>query len=180
MRTYPAHDVAANLVGFIGTDGPLGGARADASTRCCAGKDGSETYEVGGGNRIPLGDNSTVTARSTAQDLHTTIDRDLQWYTQRVLRQAVQGARGDSGLRGRHGLPHRRDPLARRLPDVRRRPTRGLADRSDLRLAGADATVYEPGSVEKVLTLSSLIDAGKVTAAHRLIVPGAAARAATG
>ena len=27
-----------------------------------AGKDGSETYEVGGGNRIPLGDNSTVAA----------------------------------------------------------------------------------------------------------------------
>ena len=33
--------------------------------------------------------------RSTAQDLHTTIDRDLQWYTQRVLRHAVENAGGE-------------------------------------------------------------------------------------
>ena len=31
---------------------------------------------------------------------------------------------------------------------------------------------YEPGSVEKVLTLSALIDAGKVTDHTRLVVPG--------
>ena len=31
---------------------------------------------------------------------------------------------------------------------------------------------YEPGSVEKVLTLSALIDAGKVTDHTRLLVPG--------
>ena len=29
-----------------------------------AGKDGSATYEVGGGNRIPLGDNSTSASPS--------------------------------------------------------------------------------------------------------------------
>ena len=39
--------------------------------------------------------------------------------------------------------------------------------------------VYEPGSVEKVLTLSSLIDAGKVTDRTRLVVPGSC-RAVTG
>ena len=32
------------------------------------------------------------------QDLRTTIDQDLQWYTQRVLRQTVEDARGDSGF----------------------------------------------------------------------------------
>ena len=31
---------------------------------------------------------------------------------------------------------------------------------------------YEPGSVEKVLTLSALIDAGKVTARTKMLVPG--------
>ncbi len=35
--------------------------------------------------------------------------------------------------------------------------------------------VYEPGSVEKVLTASSLIDAGKVTPNTRITVPAAAA-----
>ena len=36
--------------------------------------------------------------------------------------------------------------------------------------------VYEPGSVQKVLTLSGLIDAGKVTARTRLKVPCSLAR----
>ena len=56
-----------------------------------AGKDGTETYEVGGGNRIPLGDNTHRAGRSTARTCTLTIDRDLQWYTQRVLRQTVAG-----------------------------------------------------------------------------------------
>ena len=71
--------------------------RAQRSTSSSPGTDGSETYEVGAGNRIPLG-HSTVTPAHNGADLHTTIDEDLQWYTQRVLRQTVLGARGDSGF----------------------------------------------------------------------------------
>ena len=62
-----------------------------------AGTDGSARYEVGGGNRIPLGEN-TVTKPVDGKDLHTTIDLDLQWYAQRVLRQTVEDAGGDSGI----------------------------------------------------------------------------------
>ena len=43
-----------------------------------------------------------------------------------------------------------------------------MKDRNSL----AMTSPYEPGSVEKVLTLSSLIDAGKVTDHTRLVVPG--------
>ncbi len=96
MRSYPDHDVAANLVGFMGTDGPLAGLEL-AFDHQLAGTDGSETYEVGAGNRIPLG-HSTVVPAHNGTDLHTTIDEDLQWYTQRVLRQTVLGARGESGF----------------------------------------------------------------------------------
>ena len=88
VRTYPAHDVAANLIGFLGTDQAYGGLE-EVFNKALSGKDGSEKYEVGAGNRIPLGDNTTVPAVD-GQDLHTTIDRDLQWYTQRVLRQAAR------------------------------------------------------------------------------------------
>jgi cell division protein FtsI (penicillin-binding protein 3) len=60
------------------------------------GTDGSATYETGAGNRIPLGDNSVVPPQA-GEDLMLTIDRDVQWYTQRVLRQAVQASGGESG-----------------------------------------------------------------------------------
>ena len=119
VRTYPAHDIAANLVGFVGTDQPYGGLE-EIFNKALSGKDGSEKYEVGAGNRIPLGDNTTVPAVD-GQDLHTTIDRDLQWYTQRVLRQAVEDSGGALRHRGGHGLPDRRGPRAGRRPHLRRR-----------------------------------------------------------
>jgi cell division protein FtsI (penicillin-binding protein 3) len=168
LRTYPDHDVAANLVGFMGTDGPLAGLELTFDHEL-AGKDGSETYEVGAGNRIPLG-HSTVTPARNGSDLHTTIDEDLQWYTQRVLRQTVLGARGDSGFavvmdRRSGEILALADYPSYDASDPQASPAK---DRNSL----AMTSPYEPGSVEKVLTLSSLIDAGKVTDRTRLTVPG--------
>jgi len=168
LRSYPDQDVAANLVGFLGTDGPLAGLELTFNKQL-AGTDGSETYEVGDGNRIPLG-HSSVTPAHNGTDLHTTIDEDLQWYTQRVLRQTVLGARGDSGFAV---VLDRKTGETLALADYptydasnpQASPTK---DRNSL----AMTSPYEPGSVEKVLTLSGLIDAGKVTDHTRLLVPG--------
>ncbi|MBO0846042.1 MAG: penicillin-binding protein 2 [Nocardioides sp.] len=168
LRSYPDHDVAANLVGFMGTDGPLAGLELTFDKEL-AGTNGSETYEVGAGNRIPLG-RSTVTPARNGTDLHTTIDEDLQWYTQRVLRQTVLGARGDSGFAI---VMDRRSGEVLALADY---PTYDASDPQASppkdRNSLAMTSPYEPGSVEKVLTLSALIDAGKVTDRTRLVVPG--------
>jgi cell division protein FtsI (penicillin-binding protein 3) len=168
VRSYPAHDIAANLVGFMGTDKPYGGLE-EIFNKALSGKDGSEKYEVGAGNRIPLGDNTTVPAVD-GQDLHTTIDRDLQWYTQRVLRQAVENSGGSSGIAvvmdSRTGeiLALADDPTFD-ADDPGASPVKDRRARS-LNLS------YEPGSVEKVLTLSALIDTGKVNARTKMLVPG--------
>ena len=168
LRSYPDHDVAANLVGFMGTDGPLAGLELTFNHQL-AGADGSETYEAGAGNRIPLG-HSTVTPARNGTDLHTTIDEDLQWYTQRVLRQTVLGARGDSGFAV---VLDRKSGEVLALADY---PTYDAsnpqASKAKDRNSLAMTSPYEPGSVEKVLTLSGLIDAGKVTDRTRLLVPG--------
>ncbi len=96
MRDYPSRDVAANLIGFLGEDEPLAGLERTFDAQL-SGTDGEATYEVGGGNRIPLGNNTTVKPRN-GTDLRLTIDRDVQWYVQRVLRSTVRGAGGDSGV----------------------------------------------------------------------------------
>jgi cell division protein FtsI (penicillin-binding protein 3) len=167
MRDYPARDVAANLIGFLGEDEPLAGLERTFDTQL-SGKDGKATYEVGGGNRIPLGDNTTVDPQNGA-DLQLTIDRDVQWYVQRVLRSTVRGASGDSGVAV--------------VMDTRTGELLALADypsfdaRQPLQSPKADlgsralSDVYEPGSVEKVLTAASLIDAGKVTPLTHIEVP---------
>jgi cell division protein FtsI (penicillin-binding protein 3) len=168
VRDYPAHDVAANLVGFMNAEGDAAEGAELMFDTLLSGKDGSATYEMGGGNRIPLGDNSIVPPRS-GHDLHLTIDRDVQWYTQRVVRAAVQSSGGRSGaavvMDSRTGqLLSVADYPTFDANDPTLSPTRDLGSR-------ALRDVYEPGSVEKVLTSSSLIDAHKVTPMTRITVP---------
>jgi cell division protein FtsI (penicillin-binding protein 3) len=91
VRDYPAKDVAANIVGFMNAEGDAAEGAELMFDQVLAGVDGSATYEQGGGNRLPLGDNEVI-APQAGQDVALTIDRDVQWYTQRVLRTAVQGA----------------------------------------------------------------------------------------
>lgn len=168
VRDYPAKDVGANLLGFLGTDGdPLAGLELAFDDRL-AGTDGHETYEVGGGNRIPLGENTEVEPRDGA-DLRLTIDRDVQWYAQRVLRNAVDGVGAKSGaavaLDTRTGeILALADYPSYDANDPGRSPK---ADRGSRALSD----VYEPGSVEKVLTAAALVDAGKVTPTTRIAVP---------
>ena len=172
IRDYPAGDVAANLIGFMGTDEALGGLERTFDTQL-SGTDGSARYEIGGGNRLPLGE-STITRPVDGKDLRTTIDQDLQWFTQRVLRQTVEDSRGDSGF------AVVMDSLTGEILALADHPTfdanHPLASSEEDLGSRAMSDVYEPGSVEKVLTLSGLIDAGKVTPRTRLKVPGSLAR----
>lgn len=174
LRIYPNRDVAANLLGFLGTPKDDGSAQALAGleasfNKYLSGTDGEATYEVGAGNQIPLGDN-TVTPAVDGRDLRLTIDGDLQYYTQRVLQQTVERAAGKSGIAvimdSRTG-----DLLA--LADY---PTYDASDpyRYDdsLYKSSALTDVYEPGSVEKVLTVSSLVDAGLAFKEQKFRVPG--------
>ncbi len=167
VRAYPAEDVAANLVGFVGTDEPLAGFERTFDT-LLSGKDGKEQYEAGSGNRIPLGKNSTVPPVDGA-NLQTTIDRELQLYTQRVLADAVARSGAESGFAV---VLDRATGEVLTLADV---PTfdatdPAASDRAD-RGARSMSDVYEPGSVQKVLTVASLLDAGKVTPRTRIKVP---------
>ncbi|MCA1982486.1 peptidoglycan D,D-transpeptidase FtsI family protein [Nocardioides nematodiphilus] len=169
IREYPAGDVAANIVGFLGTDGPLAGLEKSLNGEL-AGKDGKTTYEVASqGTRIPLGDSTTVEPVN-GTDVRTTIDGELQYYAQRVLRQA------DEQWDALNGMAVVQDVKTGEILALADDPTfdasnPGASPKAD-RGARSLSEVYEPGSVEKVLTLSSLIDAGKVTDRTQLVVPG--------
>ena len=138
VRDYPAHDVAANIVGFMDAfNQPLAGFEQAFNTSL-AGKDGWERYQVGGGNRIPLGVNDSVDPVD-GTDLHTTLDRDTQWYVQRVLAQTVKEALRRLGHGCGDGQPHGRDHRAGRLSDVRRGRPRGVREGAPRRAVGERA-----------------------------------------
>jgi cell division protein FtsI (penicillin-binding protein 3) len=170
VREYPEGETAANLVGFMGTDGPLAGLERTFNKQL-GGTDGSATYEADGagdGTRIPLGQ-STEKPPVDGTDLHLTIDGDLQWYVQHVLMQAVEQHNADSGIAVVE------DTKTGQVLSLADYPTYNASDPSAS--PGKDrgipsmTNVYEPGSVEKVLTLSSLIDAGKATDRTKVVVP---------
>ena len=172
LRDYPVGDVAANIVGFMGTDEPLAGLERTFDKEL-SGVDGSTSYEVGSGNRLPLGE-STTTEPVDGKDLETTLDSKLQWYAQRVVRETVEDSGAESGfavvMDSRTGellavaddpTYDANDPTAARKTDL---GSRALQD------------VYEPGSVQKVLTAGALLDLGLVTPRTKIVVPPRLAR----
>ncbi|WP_244927584.1 penicillin-binding protein 2 [Nocardioides sp. W7] len=174
VRQYPADDVAANLIGFVGTPDaegryrPLAGMEL-AFDKVLSGTDGEATYQRGAGSKIPLGDNTTVPAVD-GQDIITTVDRDLSWYTQRVLRQTVESAGGSSG----YAIVQ--DTRTGELLAVADYPTFNANKPADSprsnRISRALSDPYEPGSVAKVLSLGALLDTGRVSPRLKLTVPG--------
>jgi cell division protein FtsI (penicillin-binding protein 3) len=170
IRSYPAGDVAANMLGYMGTDEPLGGFERTFDEQL-AGVDGEATWQSnsGKGVRIPLRE-STLKAAQNGAALRTTIDRDLQWFTQKVLAQTVQQYRAESGAAV---VMDTRTGEVLALADVptfdANAPTE-VDDPEDLGARSMSDT-YEPGSVEKVLTAAALIDAGKAFPRQRFKVP---------
>ncbi len=172
IRDYPADDVAANVLGFMGTDEPLGGLERTFNAQL-AGTDGTARYQVGGGNRIPLGENTVVPAKNGAS-LTTTIDLDLQWFTSRVLNQTIQQYRAKSGVA--IVMDRRTGELLALADGPTFNANKPLESDEDDLGSRAVNDAYEPGSVQKVLTAAALIDAGKVTPRTKLRIPSSLAR----
>ncbi len=168
LRIYPNGSVAANLVGFVNDEGHGGAGFESSLDTLLSGVDGSATFEVADGQQLPLAD-STIVAPKEGTGVRLTIDRDLQFLAQNRLDEAVRQARGTSGYAV--------------IMDVKTGQTLALADTPTFdpnkrELSSPDSygsealqDVYEPGSVEKVLTFSSLIDGGYVTPREKLTVP---------
>jgi cell division protein FtsI (penicillin-binding protein 3) len=169
LRTYPAGNVASNILGFVGTDGSgLAGLEYALNNRL-SGENGHATYMTdASGTRIPLAD-SSIEEPQPGMGVRLTIDRDLQWYTQRRLQQAVQETGSQSGsvvmMDTRTGeLLALADYPTYNSNDPLNTPEQYLG-------SAAVQNVYEPGSVEKALTASALVDAGMVTPRTRITVP---------
>jgi cell division protein FtsI (penicillin-binding protein 3) len=170
LRNYPNGDVAANLVGFLGRDAPLAGLEA-AFDKHLAGKDGHAEYDATSpvsGTRMPLGTNNRVDPVD-GTDLTLTIDRDLQYYVQQTLMDAVQKSRAESGMAV---VLDTRTGEILSLVDYPTFDARDpAASPKTLRGSAALSNVYEPGSVQKVLTVAGLLDQGLVSPSTRIRVP---------
>lgn len=164
-RHVPGSDLAANLIGFTGTDlAGLAGleARLDDVLR---GVDGSRTFETGQGDaldqEIPAGHHS-VTPAEPGSHVHLTVDADLQYEVQRILAERVRpvGATFATAVvldaRNSEVLAQASYPGYNAAD-----PTEAsVQERTDV----ATSRVFDPGSAHKPIVLGAALEEGVVSA----------------
>jgi cell division protein FtsI (penicillin-binding protein 3) len=169
LRTYPGGKLAANLLGYVNGAGKGVAGLEQKYDKTLTGTDGSSTYEVSPtGQRIPMAD-SAVTEMVPGGDVTTTIDRDLQWYADQRLADAVRQSSSD------WGLAVTMDTRTCQIVQMSQAPTFNADDRSGMVDANTVSRgvqhVYEPGSVMKTVTMAALADQGKIASDTPIVVP---------
>lgn len=158
-RVYPAGDLAANVIGFVGDEGHGLGGMEFAYEEALTGTSGEVTYEQGpGGGAIPTGARS-VTDAQPGSDIRLTIDRDIQFVAQETLAAQVKASRSDSGTVVVMD-PHTGDVLALATVPTFDPNDPGSSDAADLGNR-ALTEVFEPGSTAKLMTLAAVVNEGK-------------------
>jgi cell division protein FtsI (penicillin-binding protein 3) len=170
-RDYPSGPLAAQVLGFVGTDGyGLSGLEA-AYDDDLAGAPGLRTVEVSQfGEPIPTA-LDTVEQSVPGSDVATTLDRQIQYQAQLALRRAV----GENQAKGGSVI----------VMDVHTGEIYAMATwpgfnpnhfgdfDSDRYRNRALSDVFEPGSTNKVITAATAIDTGAVSLTERFSVPWA-------
>jgi cell division protein FtsI (penicillin-binding protein 3) len=168
-RTYPGGALAAQVLGFVGVDGAgLAGLELQWE-RVLAGRAGRMLVEQDpDGLSIPQGRLELEEPRR-GRDLMLTIDKDLQYFTERALAETVDrnGALGGTVI-----------VLEPSTGDVLAMANNPAFDANAFTEAPAFVTrnrgvtdVYEPGSVNKVITASAALEEGVMGIRERLWVP---------
>ena len=167
-RTYPRGAVAGNLVGFMGTDGPLTGVEYYQNT-CLEATNGTMTFARGSdGIRIP---GSTVNAVEPVDGgkIQLTIDSDLQRYAQKLIhaRGNELDAKWATAMVVRISDGH--ILAAADWPSVD--PNNVNGSKVDDMGARLFSVPYEPGSVFKPIILAAMIDRGLLSPRDEFLVP---------
>ena len=169
LRTYPGGRLAANLLGYTNATGRGVSGLEQQYNDVLTGTDGSSTFEVSPtGQRIPMAD-SAVTEMVPGRDVTTTIDRDLQWYADQRLADAVRESSSDSGLAITMDVKTCQIVQMSQAPTFNADTGSGMNDFNTV--SRATSNVYEPGSVLKTITMAALADQGKIAADSPIVVP---------
>lgn len=168
-RVYPQGELAANIIGFIDSTGAGRGGIEYSYNTVLAGQPGRAVYTLAGGaTRIRTGSQEIVHP-VPGTTVRLTIDRDVQWIAQRAIAERVRYADAD------HGSVIVIDTTNGHIVAMASAPT---FNPNDVRRANKEnlgnpivSSVYEPGSTQKVLTMSAVIEEGAATPNSKFVIP---------
>lgn len=162
-RDVPGHDVAANLIGFTGSD-LTGLAGLEASyDEVLRGVEGERVYEIGGGDLSTeiAGGYSQVRAAKPGSTIQLTIDRDVQYETQNLLYRRMQQARADWGAAIVIDVKTGEVLAQASYPGYD--AGNPLASQPQQRIDAATGIIVDPGSVHKAVVFSAALQEGVIT-----------------
>ncbi len=166
-RLHPSGDLAAGVLGFTDFDGDGAAGIERAMQSVLAGKDGETVARFDAlGRVIPTGADSHVEPVA-GKDVALTLDRDVQWYAQKLLADQVRATGA------KNGSVVVLDVKTGQVLALATAPTFDPDNRTAGALMGNPALsdVYEPGSVFKVVTAAAALTDGIVTPDTVIEVP---------
>lgn len=167
-RTYPKGAVGGNIIGFMSKDGPGAGVELYMD-QCLAPVDGQETYERSrDGVRLP---GSTIVTEQfeNGQDVHLTLNADLQWYAQESLATGAKAAESDWATAIVLEIETGKVRAVAEYPTAD--PNNPSATAPETWTSRSFTSIYEPGSTMKTLTLAAAISSGAITSTTGVEVP---------
>lgn len=159
-RVYPNGSVAGGIVGFL-SDGTGTSGLEQTQDELLRGKDGERLFEIGAdGLRIPVGVDE-LTPAVDGKDVKLTLNADLQYFAQQAIQTQKEalGAEWASLVVSEIKTGNIIAMADTNSPDPN---NPGAVDAKDRGVRSVTAA-YEPGSVEKMMTLAALIEEGKAT-----------------
>ncbi|HEY2042477.1 MAG TPA: penicillin-binding protein 2 [Jatrophihabitans sp.] len=169
QRLYPAQNTASNIVGLVQSDGTGAAGIEYTYNSLLKGLDGSLNYDIdANGNVNPSG----LIKRKNAVDggtVQLTIDQDLQYTVQKYLDDSVR----ESGARG--GQVAVLDTKTGQVLALASTGSFNPQDPSTIQ-AGQSLDpnvqqVFEPGSANKIVTMTAAVEKGVITPRSVLNVP---------
>lgn len=167
VRQYPGGEVAADVVGVLGRDGSTASGLEYAYGKELAGVSGEQTMQVGRtGQEIPVA-GGTIREPVPGATVRLTIDRDIQWMAQQAI------ARQVAATNSLNGSVIVMRPGTGEVLAMASAPTFDANHPTDPSRMGNPAVgdVFEPGSVNKVITFSAGLAERVITPDTPITVP---------
>ncbi|WP_163702266.1 peptidoglycan D,D-transpeptidase FtsI family protein [Mycolicibacterium sarraceniae] len=171
LRQYPGGALAANIVGGIDWDGHGLLGLEDSMDGKLSGTDGSITYDRGSDGVVIPGSYRNKHDAVNGSTIELTIDDDIQYYVQQQVQQAkdMSGAKDVSAV----VLDAKTGEVLAMSNDNTFDPSQDIGRQQDKQMGNLAVTSpYEPGSVNKIVTASSVIEYGLSNPDEVLQVPG--------
>lgn len=174
QRLYPAGDVAGNVIGYMAEDGVnpgkigMGGIERTFND-ILIGTPGTETFERSRyGTVIPAGQRSQTPA-IPGSSVRLTIDRDIQFYAEQALDQAVAATGSSAG--SVVVLDTETNQVLALVDSGALNPADPGATPANLRGSRSVEGVFDPGSTAKTITMAAALEEGVATPESQFVAP---------